>query len=212
MTCHWLAATSKLSENKLGHTGGGGSGYMPNYETSLYYTFSTIPQTLAAAFGILGAFVLFRLATLWKAVEASDDCIRGMLSEYVPVVDDLQRAARERGLKGLQDAISRTRPKEDWFTVYFGEGATGAPNRRAAIVSGHAAAKSSRSILRFLKWGLGLTVLAVLIPIVELPLVPWLLLADEGYLLLALVSPIVLTLICLILYSHIILKSLSGTP
>ena len=184
---------------------------MPNYETSLYYTFSTIPQTLAAAFGILGAFVLFRLATLWKAVEASDDCIRGQLSEYVTDVNDFQRAARERGLQGLQDAFSRTNPKEDWFAVYFREGASGAANRRMAIISGHAAVQSSRSILRRLKWGLGLTVFAVLIPIVELPLVPWLLLADEEYLLLALAVPIVLTLICLILYTHIILKSLSGT-
>jgi hypothetical protein len=185
---------------------------MPNYETSLYYTFSTIPQTLAAAFGILGAFVLFRLATLRNAVEASDDCIRGMLSEYVSVADDLQRAAREGGLQGLQDALARTNPKEDWFAVYFREGATGAANRRAAIVRGHAAAQSSRSILRFLRWGLGLTVLAVLIPIVELPLVPWLILADEEYLVLALVPPILLTLVCLILYTHIILRSLSRTP
>ncbi len=30
-------------------------------ETALYYTFSTIAQTLAGAFGILGAFVLYRL-------------------------------------------------------------------------------------------------------------------------------------------------------
>lgn len=36
----------------------------PNFlisETAMYYTFSTIAQTLAGAFGILGAFTMYRL-------------------------------------------------------------------------------------------------------------------------------------------------------
>ncbi len=39
-------------------------------EYALLYTFSTIPQTLAAALGVLAAFVLYRLQsdsnTLWQ--------------------------------------------------------------------------------------------------------------------------------------------------
>ncbi|MHC4069042.1 MAG: hypothetical protein ACYS18_01745 [Planctomycetota bacterium] len=33
-------------------------------ETTLYYTYSTIAQTLAGAFGILGAFTLFKLQSI----------------------------------------------------------------------------------------------------------------------------------------------------
>lgn len=36
----------------------------PDYRTALYYTFSTISQTLAGVLGFLGAFMLFRLSRL----------------------------------------------------------------------------------------------------------------------------------------------------
>lgn len=38
--------------------------------TTLYYTFSTIAQTLAAAFAFVGAFVLFRLQNIEHQIEA----------------------------------------------------------------------------------------------------------------------------------------------
>jgi len=37
------------------------------HEAGLYYTFSTIAQTLAAAFAVLAAFVLFRLTNAEQA-------------------------------------------------------------------------------------------------------------------------------------------------
>ena len=37
--------------------------------TTLYYTYSTIAQTLAGAFGILGAFVLFRLQSINQSIK-----------------------------------------------------------------------------------------------------------------------------------------------
>ena len=39
--------------------------------TSLYYTFSTISQTLAGAIGLLGAFVLFRFSSLNEVLRLS---------------------------------------------------------------------------------------------------------------------------------------------
>jgi len=40
-------------------------------ETALFYTFSTIPQVLAAAIAMLAAFVLYRLQTINKQIEES---------------------------------------------------------------------------------------------------------------------------------------------
>jgi len=37
--------------------------------TTLYYTYSTIAQTLAGAFGILGAFTLFRLQSITQSIK-----------------------------------------------------------------------------------------------------------------------------------------------
>ena len=38
-------------------------------ENALFYTFSTIAQTLAAAIALLGAFVLFRLQTIGATLQ-----------------------------------------------------------------------------------------------------------------------------------------------
>ena len=42
-------------------------------ETTLYYTFSTIAQTLAGAFGILGAFTMYRLQSIKNVCSAIGD-------------------------------------------------------------------------------------------------------------------------------------------
>jgi hypothetical protein len=44
-------------------------------ETALYYTLSTIAQTLAGALAILVAVVLFRLTTFPKAIELAKDVL-----------------------------------------------------------------------------------------------------------------------------------------
>ena len=43
--------------------------------STLYYTFSTIAQALAAAIALLGAFVLFRLQTLTAEIESRSGTI-----------------------------------------------------------------------------------------------------------------------------------------
>ncbi len=53
-------------------------------DTTLYYTFSTIAQTLAGAIGLLGAFVLFRLQALERDLE---DVSITVLNCYVPSPD-----------------------------------------------------------------------------------------------------------------------------
>jgi hypothetical protein len=45
-------------------------------DTTLYYTFSTIAQSLAGAIAFLGAFVLFRLQSIAVQLRSSTDLIR----------------------------------------------------------------------------------------------------------------------------------------
>ncbi len=47
--------------------------------TTLYYTYSTIAQTLAGAFGFLGAFVLFRL----QSINRSCEIVTGNVFTYI---------------------------------------------------------------------------------------------------------------------------------
>lgn len=49
-----------------------------DYTTALYYTFSTIAQTLGAAIALLGAFVLFRLQSLNAEMEGSSELLWNM--------------------------------------------------------------------------------------------------------------------------------------
>ena len=49
---------------------------MASMETALYYTFSTVSQTLAGAITLLGAFVLYRFQLLDRDINESVDDIR----------------------------------------------------------------------------------------------------------------------------------------
>ena len=57
-------------------------------ENTLYYTFSTIAQSLAGAVAFLGAFVLFRLQSIAQQLRASAD----LLSQTWLGDDELQRS------------------------------------------------------------------------------------------------------------------------
>ena len=46
----------------------------------LYYTFSTIAQTLAGAIALLAAFILYRLQTLNKDIEELSGCLEDSTS------------------------------------------------------------------------------------------------------------------------------------
>lgn len=54
---------------------------MLSMENALYYTFSTIAQTLAGAIALLGGFVLFRLQILGTALDKHANLIREQYDE-----------------------------------------------------------------------------------------------------------------------------------
>jgi len=58
-------------------------------ETALYYTFSTISQTLAGAIALLGAFVLYRLQSI--AAEIEDSSLKTVNSYQSPLRDEVIR-------------------------------------------------------------------------------------------------------------------------
>jgi hypothetical protein len=70
-------------------------------DNTLYYTLSTIAQTLAAAFGVLTAIVLVRLSTIQSALGTAKGAVRHTWGgNYVKAWN----ALREGGLAGLQKA------------------------------------------------------------------------------------------------------------
>jgi hypothetical protein len=70
-------------------------------DNTLYYTLSTIAQTLAAAFGVLTAMVLVRLSTIQSTIGTAQAAVRHTWgSNFVKAWN----ALREGGLAGLQKA------------------------------------------------------------------------------------------------------------
>ena len=74
-------------------------------DTTLYYTFSTISQTLAGAIALLGAFALFRLQSLNHALEDVSLTVVNCYSSS-PECDDV---ARLHNASRFADVIAFTR-------------------------------------------------------------------------------------------------------
>jgi hypothetical protein len=70
-------------------------------DNMLYYTLSTIAQTLAAAFGVLTAMVLVRLSTIQSALGTAKAAVR---QTWGGNYERVWKALRERGLAGLEKA------------------------------------------------------------------------------------------------------------
>jgi hypothetical protein len=70
-------------------------------DNMLYYTLSTIAQTLAAAFGVLTAMVLVRLSTIQSALGTAKAAVR---QTWGGNYERVWKALREGGLAGLEKA------------------------------------------------------------------------------------------------------------
>src|SRR6266436_1003372 len=58
---------------------------MDSYANAIYYTLSTIAQTLAGALAVLVAFILFRLGRLDGAVTTGQANIQARATDWVPL-------------------------------------------------------------------------------------------------------------------------------
>jgi hypothetical protein len=76
-------------------------------ENALFYTFSTIAQTLAAAIAFLGAFALYR----FQSIEVSlDEMCIGAIQPYLPD-EELANLAGMRKYSELSNRIRNIKPK-----------------------------------------------------------------------------------------------------
>ena len=120
--------------------------------TTLYYTFSTIAQTLAGARAVLVAFTLFGLAKL-------DEAIRKGQAELLRYSQWPKRweALRAGGLKGLEDDIGA-----DVTELYL----------RIAYHEASVSAGLRPGILRALRIALAATVVDIALCFIALPCTP----------------------------------------
>ena len=157
---------------------------------ALYYTFSTIAQSLAGAIALLSAFVLFRMQAIHGEIERRSD-------ELLNVVDDKQAAdAHARGDFATVFDISSVRITTPSKSVDYAR-------RRLRALLAH-----ERSLKRWLWTALVLTIGLITLAVVVLSRTPWLVGLDG-------VAPVVLNvgigwfLACLASYLMLLVRALA---
>jgi uncharacterized membrane protein len=128
-------------------------------ENALFYTFSTIAQTLAAAIGFLGAFALYRFQST-----------RAILTEYSNYIihetfenEETKALVREEKFEELQKYIRSSRSKDN-PQVY--------PNFESNMQTFDTNLKSMLSMRYKLKQALTLTIIVIVISIAILIFTP----------------------------------------
>ncbi len=118
-------------------------------ENTLFYTFSTIAQTLVAAIALLGAFALYRLQSISASLH---DLAVSVIQPYLPN-EAAQKLLGEERFAELAEYLRNTppaRPQEASAPYYVG--------KRSAFAD-HLAKQIS--IQRLLKWVLSTTVVVI---------------------------------------------------
>jgi hypothetical protein len=124
-------------------------------ETALYYTLSTIAQTLAGALAILVAVVLFKLTGLAQTIERGKDEIRGLNLEVATAWPIL----RDHGYEAF--AVSQSKVLNP------------SPGMRGGWEATHSAYKTWGGINRRLYTVLGFSVAAIILCFFALPFTPY---------------------------------------
>jgi hypothetical protein len=150
-------------------------------ENTLYYTLSTIAQTLAGALAVLVAFVLFKLADLDRAIQHAQFELQGRFGEWGEIWDIL----RVGGLKKFDEGHGEHQPRI-----------------RAAYHHGYLAWQLRPRILSVLSYALIGSVVDIGACFAALPWVPRLAGSDSAALVLW--GAVILGIICLALYVWLI--------
>jgi hypothetical protein len=176
--------------------------------TALYYTFSTIAQTLAGAFAVLAAFVLFRLPAIEKTISSALDQF-ARYKQYIQP-EEVLRIVLDEGFDALERRM-RTIEKER-NTHFFGVDDS---------IRGHVAGirfwwRRRKSALRWLRLALITTAITIALCFIVLPNVPALS-CSVGWSRVVVVTIVVLSLTCLVMYYRLIaalifLREAAGPP
>jgi hypothetical protein len=154
--------------------------------TALYYTFSTIAQSLAGAFAVLAAFALFRLSSLERDVTNAQGLLKNLSSN-----DGAWSVLRDCGFDALKEFLKL-------------EHGTWSKPDVAVHCAGHTAWRAWQTIRVWLYLTLVATVLDIGLCIAALPFVPRLVCA-VAWAWTVLVSALVLSAACLLLYTGLVI-------
>jgi hypothetical protein len=131
--------------------------------TALYYTFSTVAQTLAAGFAVLAAFVLYRLQGMERELLEAN-AVFARLREYISV-PDIWSILTTEGFEALDARMRRTEKER---SVHFYGRETLEPPSRAVLLWW----PIWRTTVHWLKVSLAVTVGDIAFCFALLPLVP----------------------------------------
>jgi hypothetical protein len=181
--------------------------------TTLYYTYSTIAQTLAGAFGIIGAFVLFRLQGLNQSIRAFATGARECLGYHI-TFDEQDTAFKMENwdmfLKSIEDsALSKLRVEGLAGTLWKYVRQKDDLKGLRELLRIHL--KTRRFVILCLKKTAKVTALTIILSLVLLPLSPLLahnILVSMSFLLLALSF----TIFCITQYVNLISSALTESP
>ena len=166
-------------------------------ENALFYTFSTIAQTLAAAIAILGAFVLYRLQSLSAEIE---DAALTAIQPYLPN-DEVNRLRAENDYAALVTLLGTIQPtvnKASEVAIPF------VASKRAALP---ALLALRAQLHRLLRASLSFTVVLIAASVIVLATTP-LIAASANITCTTFGVGVVAFVACLILYARLIVKAL----
>jgi len=151
---------------------------------ALYYTFSTIAQTLAGALAVLVAFVLFRLRDLDKKIDLGNERLRALGEPYLEARITLRKHGMAALKKLLEGKVTFHPEAEEDCRVAYG------------------ASKTRTTVTRLLYVSLLMTALDIAACFVALPATSALI--CSGWALRSIVTLVGLGIICLLLYVWLI--------
>lgn len=176
-------------------------------QTALFYTYSTIAQTLAGAFGILGAFMLFKLQSISNSIEGVCTTIyNAILNNHgkSSAKEEVRVIYVQKKWHEFYNAI-KDKPSSDSFRggsrqITEKEFETHRDKLKEAL-------SQQSSIVRRLKSTLWITLIAISLSIVLLPFVPVL---DKYFLVsfILVVITISLSIVCIVCYVNLVIKAL----
>ena len=165
-------------------------------ENALFYTFSTIAQTLAGAIALLGAFVLYRLQSLGAELE---DAALTAIQPYLPN-DEISRLRGENNYDDLVTLLNTVAPSANKLAEVNN---TYVLSKRRALPS---LLQLRRQLHRLMKISLALTIVLIAASVVVLSTTP-LIATSTNVAYSVFVVGILLFVVCLVLYVLLILKA-----
>ena len=161
--------------------------------TALYYTFSTIAQALAGAFGVLAAFAILALTRIETEISSARDTVMELRQPWGPAWETFRQ-------HGLDEFIRRE---------LSGWNPSALDVRLSRLRDGEVALRSRAHLQSQLIVASALTGGAIGISIIALPFVP-ILASSAALSIIVTAAAITLVIACLVLYGRVVLGMIRG--